>query len=163
MSPACRVKRRLQASPQQRLMRPSRCKPVNFQGHFCSGGARPDRHAGCRPAASSSQRPEWNDSTKVPATFDKFCTKEAHKRERASAKAPRRTGRGADGLVEMDPKGEATKSRTPGGLAPLELPDFSFLVKKGCFSPDCSDPSHFQCYPKKNLACCSCHLMAQPF
>ncbi|XP_070384832.1 uncharacterized protein [Dermacentor albipictus] len=48
-------------------------------------------------------------------------------------------------------------------LAPLELPDFSFLFKKGCFSPDCSDPSHFPCCPKKNVAYCSRHLMAQPF
>ncbi|XP_065293052.1 uncharacterized protein [Dermacentor albipictus] len=100
------------------------------QCHFCSGGARPDGHAGCRPAASSSQCPEWNDSTKVPATFDKFCTKEAHKRERAFSKAPRKTGRGADALVKMDPKGEATKSRAPCGSAPLELPDFFPLQER---------------------------------
>ncbi|XP_070390600.1 uncharacterized protein [Dermacentor albipictus] len=152
MSSACCLnrKRRLEAAPQQRPLRPSSCRPVNFQGHLCSGGARPDRHAGCRPAASSSQCPEWNDSTKAPATFDEFCTKEAHKRERAFAKAPRKTGRGADALVKMDPKGEATKSRTPDGLAPLKLPDFSFLFKPVCFSPVCSDPDgHFQCYPLK--------------
>ncbi|XP_070390601.1 uncharacterized protein [Dermacentor albipictus] len=152
MSPACGLKRKrcLEASPQQRPLRPSRCMPVIFQGGFCSGGARPDKHAGCRPAASSCQRSQWNDSTKVPATFDKFCTKQTHKREPAFAKAPRKTGRGADALVKMDPKGEATTSRTPGGLAPLKLPDYSFLFKKPCFSPLCSDPdAHFQCWPVK--------------
>nr|XP_054919344.1 uncharacterized protein LOC129380989 [Dermacentor andersoni] len=95
-------KRRLQASPQQRL-RSSSYKPVIFQGHFSSDKARADRHAGCRPAASASQCPEWNDSIKVPATFDKFCRKEMHKKERAFAKAPRKTGQGAEARVRMDP------------------------------------------------------------
>ncbi|XP_054920066.1 uncharacterized protein [Dermacentor andersoni] len=152
MSPACcmKRKRRLQASPQQRLFRPSSYKPGNFHGHFGVDEARVDRHAGCRPAASPSQRPEWNDSTKVSATFDNLCKKETHKKERALTKAHRKTRRGAEARVKMDPNGEATKSSTPYGLAPLKLPDYSFLFKPVCFSPDCSDADgHFQCWPLK--------------
>ncbi|XP_075534753.1 uncharacterized protein LOC142570025 [Dermacentor variabilis] len=138
-------KRRLDASPQQRLIRPATCKPVNFQG---AGAARPEPHAGCRPAASSSQRPEWNATTKVPATFDKFCSKETLKRERVIRKATRKSGRFVKAVVKMDPK-EATEPRPPGDMAPLMLPDYSFLFKKACFSPNCSDAGHFQCWPLK--------------
>ncbi|XP_037571962.2 uncharacterized protein LOC119454015 [Dermacentor silvarum] len=152
MPSACCTKRKrhLEASVQQRLFMSSSYKSVTFQGTFSSDKSRVDRHAGCRPAASASQRPEWNDSTRVSAPVDKFCRKETYNKTRAFAKAARKTGQDADARVKTDTMEEATKSPRTSGLLAFKLPDFSFLFKPVCFSPDCSDVDrHFQAWPQK--------------
>ncbi|XP_065305164.1 uncharacterized protein [Dermacentor albipictus] len=123
-------------------------RPQQIHGHFCSAEVRRDRHVRCKPDHSAFERPQWDDSTKVPRTFDEFWTTATQQKQRVFAYAKRKTGQCLQARAKTGSKGEATTS--PSGLAALKFPDYFILFARVCFSPDCSDlDGHIQAFPKK--------------
>lgn len=123
-------------------------RPVNFQGHR---SARADRHTGCKAAASSAQacgRPAWDDSTKISHADRRSLCSSARKDK--FTKAAKKSSSDSGAAKKKDKQMEAPgPEKTSGGPA-TGLPEFSFLFKPACFSPDCSDSeNHFPVLPKK--------------
>ncbi|XP_037529648.1 uncharacterized protein LOC119406928 isoform X2 [Rhipicephalus sanguineus] len=118
-----------------------------------TGSRTEDRHAACKaaPTPSGFIGPEWNDSTRISPRDRKPCRNWVQSKKNTFTKSTKKAeqGGGSQEKTKDTQRGTTTSPRT-SGQPTIKLPDFSFLFKPTCFSPECSDmANHFPIWPQK--------------